>query len=94
MDLFIYYRVPEADADAVTAAVRAAQMQMVLRWPTVQPACFVKKDGKGITVMESYAGLHGDAQAAMSTSIEAAMRSALAPWCIGERRIERFKRIG
>ena len=94
LELYVYYRSrPEAEAP-LGAAVRAMQRRLQadcpglgarwLRRPELREGC--------VTWMEVYAlpmGTRSEAAEALVAAIEQAA-AALAPWQIGERKVERF----
>lgn len=80
---YVYYRVAERDVAACAEAARAAFTALplaveLLRRPEI-------RDGLA-TLMEVHAA--GDEQ--IADDAEARLASALAPWIVGQRHVERF----
>ncbi len=84
---FIYYRV--SHADEACRAVQQAQGQLRASLPSVQMACYVRRDAQGPTVLETYtqSGAFDDDTRAL---IAALVEPAVAPWIQGGRRAELF----
>lgn len=92
MDVFIYYHV--TDTEAATRAVVLAQASLAVRWPCVKTACFVKHAERDSTLMETYLNIVTNEASTVLAEIESCIAPAVKPWLIGERRVERFERVG
>lgn len=90
--LFVYYRVRSDHVPAATAALRALQAS----WQRDEPALGcelmqrIEDGGHGqVTLMEVYRHAQG-VPPTWRQRIEREARAALAPWLVGERRLEVF----
>lgn len=94
LELYVYYRSRPESAEALGAAVRAMQRRLQadcpglgtrwLRRPDLREGC--------VTWMEVYTlpkGTSSEAAEALVVAVDQAA-AALAPWQIGERKVERF----
>ncbi len=100
-ELFIYWHVPAAQADAAGAAAAAMQARLRARHKGLSARLYRRAEAPGDkraltgtptrTLMETYAhagtGVGPDLQAA----IEAEAATALAAWCGGGRHVEVFE---
>ncbi len=88
--LFIYYRVPAADAPAAEPHIRAAQSRLVAAHPALMAELWRRPEEKdGLqTWMEVYRHPCGVSEA-LQAEIERAMGAATR-WIVGERHVEVF----
>jgi len=89
--VFVYYRVPAADATSVIAAVRAFQAALQAQMSGLTCALSRRADEAPgpVTLMETYS--HPDGIVAdWRDRIEATARPALALWVVEERHVEVF----
>lgn len=91
-ELFIYYRVAPAHADALTAAVRGMQAALCTERPGLRARLLRRPDVRdGLqTWMEVYALPSGDDVDTAALAIERAAGRALGAWLTGPRHVERF----
>lgn len=88
--LFIYYRVPTAEAGRAASAVREAQARLMQTHPGLVAQLWQRpqaRDGQ-LTWMEVYRHPQG-VSAALQAQIDAALAVA-APWITGPRHVEVF----
>ncbi len=89
-ELFVYYRVREADAARALEAVRAMQLELRSRHPTLV-ACLLKRPHGAAEVqtwMETYSGVDDD------VALRAAVQAAALGWAHlvdGPRHVEEFE---
>ncbi|MBL0089129.1 MAG: DUF4936 family protein [Ideonella sp.] len=89
--LFVYYRVAEADAALVAAAVRQCHTALRRVRPDLQCQLWRRpelRDGE-VTVMETYALPEGIGRD-LADWIDECATSAVAPWVRGQRHAEAF----
>jgi hypothetical protein len=87
-ELFIYYRVPEADLAAACAALQTAQAALCGTHDGLQARLLrrpVTQDGWS-TLMETYALAPHGIDAALQAQIECSAAAALAPWLPADSR--------
>ena len=95
-ELFVYYRVREADADAARAAVLGLQARLRARHPELRARLLRRPgaiDGRQ-TWMETYAvdprHAPGGVDVELQAAIEAEAAAVLQPWLDGPRHTEVF----
>lgn len=94
--LFVYYRVNASNVDAAIAAAGRVQSALRQRHPGLQAALMRRPDAVNgqVTLMETYAlAAWVDAlgvDEALQRAIELDAARAMAPWIVGERRVEVF----
>jgi hypothetical protein len=91
-ELFIYYRAKVDDAEALSAAVLAAQAQVQSACPGLQARLLRRPDSRDEhhTWMETYAFAPHGIDDTLARQIEARLGAVLAPWIVGPRHCERF----
>jgi hypothetical protein len=91
-ELFIYYRAKAGDAEALSAAVLAAQVQLQSAWPGLQARLLRRPDPRDEhhTWMETYAFAPHGIDDPLARQIEARLGAVLVPWIVGPRHCERF----
>lgn len=90
-ELFVYYRVADADASIAGDALQRMQRRLAESHPGLAARVLRRPGSSGgvQTWMETYAMLDGGVDAALESAIESAAL-ALADWTIGERHVEIF----
>lgn len=93
-ELFIYWRVVRAEAEAARDAARAMQAMLRLQHPHLVASLYQRADETAdtVTLMETYrrpGGLDADLQ----VLLQAAGQQALQAFCQGARHIEVFEPI-
>lgn len=91
-ELFIYYRAKVEDAQALSAAVLAAQAKVQSACPGLQARLLRRPDSRDEhhTWMEIYALAPHGIDDTLAQQIEAQLAAALAPWIVGPRHAEGF----
>jgi len=99
-ELYVYWKAPRADAEAVGAAVAAAQADLMHRHPGLRARLLRRADGEGegeggptLTWMETYAADVGITPA-LQVQIEAALAPVTASLDAGPRHTEVFEAAG
>lgn len=92
-ELFIYYRAKAGDAQALSAAVLAAQARLQSAWPGLQARLLRRPDPRDEqhTWMETYALAPHGIDDTLAQQIDAQLGAALAPWIVGPRHTESFE---
>jgi len=91
-ELFIYYRAKAGDAEALSAAVLAAQALLQSAWPGLQARLLRRPDSRDEhhTWMETYAFAPHGIDDTLARQIETQLAAVLAPWIVGPRHCEGF----
>jgi hypothetical protein len=94
-ELFIYWRVPRADADEAVTAVRCVQAALRERQPGLKARLYRRDDADRdtVTLMETYGGGDDGIGSGLQAAIQAAVEPACTPWCLDERHVEVFERL-
>ncbi|KQQ45077.1 hypothetical protein ASF61_20805 [Duganella sp. Leaf126] len=88
MDLFIYYKVREADAARLRAAVVAMQAHLADQFAVTSQLKRRPEASDGVqTWMEIYPDAPGNFAATLAVAVE---RAGLSQWIIGNRHVEAF----
>jgi hypothetical protein len=92
-ELFIYWHVAVADADAARAAAGAMQARLRAQHAGLAARLYRRTGAPDdrLTLMETYARPAGGVDAALQGAIEAEAATALAAWCAGARHVEVFE---
>ncbi|TWI69167.1 uncharacterized protein DUF4936 [Pseudoduganella lurida] len=95
VDLYVYYRVRDEDADALLPQVRALQAELAAAHRVVPQLKRRPESADGVqTWMEIYPGVAADSADAMTHAMaEAVALSGLPPLLVGPRHIEVFTDI-
>jgi chromosome condensin MukBEF complex kleisin-like MukF subunit len=90
-ELFIYYRAPASQAEALTDAVRRMQQQLSAQYPGLDARLLRRADAADgdTTWMETYR-LPADADPAALIDAIAAAAQSLQLWIAGPRHVEHF----
>ena len=95
--LFVYWRVASADAEAALQALRDWQRSLMAQHPALRTRRYLRNDGtRGeATVMESYAlDAAPGIDAALQRQIQEERRAAMHRWLRGARHVEVFDELG
>ena len=88
MDLYIYYKVRDADAASLQTAVAAMQAQFAAQFAVKSELKRRPESNEGIqTWMEIYPAASGNFAATLADAVE---RAGLAQWTVGARHVEAF----
>ena len=88
MDLYIYYKVRDADAASLQKAVAAMQAQLAAQFAFKSELKRRPESNEGIqTWMEIYPAAPGNFAATLADAVE---RAGLAQWIVGARHVEAF----
>lgn len=91
-EVFVYFKVAQAQAPMVAQAVLAMQGALRAEYPGLSTR-LLTRDEEGThgqaTLMEIYAHERG-IDAGLQAEIDAAARQALTPWPVGQRHVEVF----
>jgi predicted phage gp36 major capsid-like protein len=92
-ELFVYWRVAQADAGLAEAALARMQQTLCRQHPVLVARLYRRADAETTTLMETYATPAG-VDAALQTAIAAAAERDLAAWRGAVRHVELFDLIG
>ena len=88
MDLFIYYKVRDADAASLQTAVAAMQAQLAAQFAVKSALKRRPESNDGVqTWMEVYPAAPGNFAATLADAVE---RAGLSQWTVGTRHVEAF----
>lgn len=88
MDLYIYYKVRDADAAALHSAVAAMQAQLAAQFAVTSELKRRPESAEGVqTWMEIYRAAPGDFAVPLAAAVDGA---GLARWIVGARHVETF----
>ena len=93
-ELYVYYRVASANQRAALQAVREQQRHLCALQPGLQARVLQRSDEPGdtVTLMEVYRFDGRGVDESLRARIDGAA-SALTPWLIGARHVERFDAV-
>jgi hypothetical protein len=93
-ELYIYYKLPAAQAEAALAALQPAWAALQTRWPQLQSR-LLQRDESSADGLQTWMEIHRPAPEMPQDWAQdlAALAEVLAPFLAGGRHVERFRAL-